>query len=41
MYSSQQALLTNEKAFYQISKFVFELSAEDRKIFKRIAGREY
>ena len=38
MDSSQQALQTNEKLFF---KLVFEILADNRKMFKRIERREY
>ena len=41
MDSSQRALQTNEKFVFFNLKLVFEILAETRKIFKRIAGREY
>ena len=40
MDSTQQALQTNG-SFFSNFEFVFEIMAENRKIFKRIASREY
>ena len=40
MDSCEQALQTNEKLFSYF-KLVFKILAENRKIFKRIARREY
>ena len=39
--SSQRAPQTNGKLFFSNFKFIFELMAENRKIFRQVARREY
>ena len=41
MDSSQRALQTNEKLFSNSKLFVFAILAENQKMFKLIARREY